>query len=100
MIKKFHCEICEKDIDIIYLINHHICSRSKNGSNEKSNIATICRNCHEDVHHGLIIIEGRFNSTHGNIVVYRDWSEQSVTGVKDPEIWLYPNAKIKYLKVK
>ena len=93
---KKRCEICKKEHSLIE--NHHIQSRSKNGPNISSNIAHICPNCHADVHHGLIIIEGRFNSSHGNILVFRKWSEFPIINENVPEVWLYPNAKVNDLK--
>jgi hypothetical protein len=94
---KLVCEICEERTEIL-LINHHIQSRSKGGIDHPSNIACLCRSCHEHVHHGLIIIEGRFNSNVGNIVVYHKWNESYVIKEVTPEVWLYPDAKIYKLK--
>ena len=91
--KKTICEICENGVEI-FMEHHHINSRSKGGTNEQHNLATICNQCHKKVHHGLLIIEGRFNSTHGNIIVWRNWNDPSVTGRNDPDVWLYPNAEI------
>jgi len=86
------CEICEEQLSMI--VKHHIHSQSKGGTNKKSNIANICSNCHADVHHGLIVIEGRWNSTHGNILVFRKWNEPYVITEDVPDVWLYPNAKV------
>lgn len=61
------CEICKNKFN--YLEKHHIKSVSKGGKNEKGNYAYICPNCHELVHRGEIILEGRFGSTKGTILV-------------------------------
>ena len=93
MNKKEKCEICE--LEIGYLIElHHIQSRSKGGSSLPFNIANICNGCHKKIHHGLIIVEGKFNSNVGRIIVWRNWNDTSITGEKDPEVWLYPNAEV------
>jgi uncharacterized protein YlaI len=90
---KTKCEICKKEHSII--VRHHIQSRSKNGSDHPSNIAHLCPNCHADVHNGIIVIEGRFNSTDGNILVFRKWNEKTIITENVPEVWLYPNSKKK-----
>jgi len=82
-----NCEICGKYFES--LDEHHIVSKSKGGSNNKSNIAYICPNCHRLTHKGLIIIEGRFDSVpKGNILVWRKYTQPSVTGIKDPEVYI------------
>ena len=92
------CEICGITNEEV-LIRHHIQSRSKGGHNGENNIANICANCHSLVHNGLIIIEGRYNSTSGNILVFRKWSEPYYINENSPEVWLFPNAKIfEYIK--
>ena len=82
-----NCEICPSEIKSTD--KHHIHSRSKGGSNLPWNKARICPNCHRLVHTGELIIEGRFHSTGGNILVYRKKGEESVTGLPDPIVWLY-----------
>ena len=45
------CVICiSKD----HLHTHHLRKRSKRGSNRAGNLATLCGDCHDDVHAGLI----------------------------------------------
>ena len=97
MKKRWFCEICSST-DIETLVYHHIQSRSKGGSNDKRNIACICSNCHAKVHHGLIIIEGRFNSTAGKIIIHRSWDEKPIITESTPDIWLYPNARVNELR--
>jgi len=94
------CEICDKDV--IVLEEHHIQSKSLNGSNLPYNIANICSGCHDKVHYGLIIIEGRFSSMKGNILIWRKFTEPNITGTVDPDVWLKPNHNIikeKYLRM-
>ncbi len=80
------CEVCNKYFES--LDKHHIQSRSKGGSNSPNNIAYICPNHHRLVHLGLVIIEGRFNSTSGDVLVWRKHDKESITGVKDPDVYI------------
>ena len=93
------CEICEKTTEFIK--EHHIHSKSLGGSNDPGNIANICSECHDKVHYGLIIIEGRFGSMDGNVLIWRKFNEPSFSELPDPPVWLKPNSKSlqeKYLK--
>jgi predicted restriction endonuclease len=85
-----NCEICGKNR---LLETHHIRSKCFNGTDKPYNLCYLCSNCHKLVHCGLIIIEGRFDCTSGNIVVWRKLNEKSVTGFEDPEVYLIPNTK-------
>jgi len=85
------CEICKEQTDFIK--EHHIHSKSKGGSNKPFNLAYICSECHDLVHVGIIIIEGRFSSMNGNILIWRKLNEQSITDLNDPVVWLKPNSK-------
>jgi len=80
------CEICENCF--VSIDKHHIQSKSKGGSDRPSNIAHICPNHHRMVHLGLLIIEGRFNSTNGDVLVWRKYTEKSITGTKDPDVYI------------
>ena len=81
---KLNCEICKKSFD--FKDKHHITSKRYGGTNSSSNLAIICPNCHRLVHKGLVIIEGRFDSDKGNILVWRTHTKPSITGVEDPKI--------------
>lgn len=85
------CEICNSKTEFIK--KHHIHSKSLGGNDSPSNKAYICSDCHDMVHAGLIIIEGRFNSMNGNILVWRRFTEPSITELSDPKCWLKPNSK-------
>jgi len=81
------CELCE---GLFYLTEkHHIHSQSKGGSNSKHNIARVCPVCHSEIHLGIIVVEGRFFTNNGNIVIHRKYNEPSITGNK-PECWISP----------
>jgi hypothetical protein len=85
------CEICNQ---ISFIDRHHIQSLSKNGNNYDYNKCEICPNCHRKVHKGDIILEGRFLTTScksGNKteLIWRKKGEKSITGVKDPLVWIY-----------
>jgi len=75
------CEICEDDS--VLLDKHHIISKSKGGSNKAYNIAHLCPNCHRRVHTGDIILEGRFESTLGNVLVYHLKGDQQFITDRD-----------------
>lgn len=90
-IHKQSCEICNYQMKI--LDNHHIHSLSEGGVNTDANKCKLCPNCHRLVHSGVIILEGRFNSTKGNIVVWRYKGQQSITGLSDPPVFLYTDLK-------
>jgi len=92
------CQICNKETDFIK--EHHIHSKSLGGKDSPYNIASICSDCHDKVHYGLIIIEGKFGSVNGNILIWRKFIDESITGLSDPPVWLKPNSnklKEKYL---
>ncbi len=86
-----NCEICGTQTDFIK--KHHIHSQTYGGTNEASNQAYICSECHDKVHCGLIIIEGRFGSMNGKILIFRNYGEDSVTGLPDPKVWLRPDSE-------
>jgi len=87
------CEICKimfKSYD-----DHHIHSTSLGGLNCASNRCRICPNCHRSTHNGEIIIEGRFSTGIGNIIVWRKKGEPSITEMPDPPVWLFEDMNIK-----
>ena len=76
-----------------YLDTHHIHSLSKGGMDIPANKAPLCPNCHRLIHSGVIILEGRFASTKGNILIWRYQGQPSVTGMPDPPVFLYTDLK-------
>lgn len=84
--KKYVCEICTKSFES--LDKHHINSLSKGGYDNEHNLAHICPNCHRLVHKGKLVLEGRFSTGKGNILVWRIFDQPSITGMKDPEVYL------------
>ena len=84
------CEICGEEISTD---THHIRSLSKGGKDIPSNKCKICPNCHRLVHLGYIIIEGSFlvlsKEESGNILIWRKKGDESITGIKDPEVFIY-----------
>jgi len=80
------CEIC--NLDFPAKEKHHIHSRSLGGTEDKSNKCFLCPNCHTLVHIGDIIIEGRFSSTAGPILIWRKKGEPSITGLPDPPVFI------------
>ena len=83
------CPICYKNIK---LDKHHIRSKTFGGTDNKGNLCYICPNCHRKVHTGILILEGWWESiTNGKILVFRKKGEESVTGIRDIPVWIYPD---------
>jgi hypothetical protein len=61
------CEISGKDYE--FLDKHHIQSKCYGGKDNEMNICYIRPDIHRLCHKGLIIIEGKFDSTNGKKVV-------------------------------
>lgn len=95
--EKINCELCKSD-DKYLLERHHIHSKSLGGCDKPYNLVDLCPRDHKLVHNGLIIIEGWFGSTTGRVLLWRRFDAESISGLPDPEVWLYKNAKIYELK--
>lgn len=91
--QKEDCELC-KSIDKFLLERHHIWSKSLGGPDKDWNLVDLCVRCHKLTHHGLVVIEGWFGSTQGRVLLWRRYDKESLSGLPDPEVWLYKNAKI------
>lgn len=78
------CEICG---DIAYTDNHHIQSKSKSGSNKAFNRASLCKKCHDLVHRGEIILEGRFMTSNDNMLIFHNYGDDSITG-REPDCYI------------
>jgi hypothetical protein len=73
--EKYECEICGLD-SVSALERHHIIpTTDPRSTNQPSNIAVLCGSCHNEVHAGLKIIEGRFSTTAGNILFWHKRNE-------------------------
>ena len=83
---KMLCEVCKKGFE--FKEYHHIQSKCYGGSNDKVNIAYVCSNCHTLIHRGKFIVEGRFDTSKGDILVWRKHTEPSITGFKDPKVYI------------
>lgn len=84
--KKNICNVCNEHH---YCDKHHIQSKCYGGTNIKANTAKLCTLCHRLVHVGDIIIEKQVLSSTGKILIHRQRGEQSITGMPDPNVWLY-----------
>lgn len=81
------CEICGR---IGRTEKHHIVSKSLGGSNNRSNLAELCPNCHTSVHFREIIIEGKFMTTKGFQLIYHRKNEAPIiTGQELPNVFVY-----------
>jgi len=70
------CQICnEPEI----LVEHHINGRKFQNYNVWWNLAYICSNCHNKVHHGIIIIEKWVQTTRGKELLWHYANEVGVT---------------------
>lgn len=81
----YPCEICNESN---FLIQHHIEGREIKNANSHKNLANICSNCHLKIHKGEIIIEKRAMTTEGNILLWHNKTESSITG-DDSNIYLF-----------
>lgn len=71
------CDICgEKHI----LVIHHIKGRDGKDSEKFYNKANICSNCHNKIHHGLIIVEKWIKTSEGLELFWHHKGESSTTG--------------------
>ena len=52
---EFTCQLCGSHR---HLQIHHIEPRSKGGDNSEDNLLTLCRDCHDGVHHGRMPLKG------------------------------------------
>lgn len=71
------CQICK---NVTFLQTHHIEGRNIPNANRASNLIDICANCHNEIHHGEIIIEGWFMSTGGMELIWHKKEENGLTG--------------------
>lgn len=93
MSTKIQCEICGEHEDIL-LETHHLHSKCYGGKDTNSNKAVLCLKHHKMVHHGLLVLVGRFDTTQGNKLIWRKYNEIFSPDIQEPHVWLYPNAKI------
>lgn len=88
------CEICKED-DKATLHKHHIVERTDpNTSNDDMNLAIVCSNCHNKIHHGNIEVIGVFPSTqlpYGRTLVYKVDGVCNIPGLEEP--YYRPQAK-------
>lgn len=69
--RKVNCEICGYAVKSA-LHAHHMVPVSRPGStNHPNNLIVLCANCHNEVHAGDKIIEGRFLTSSGVRVFWR-----------------------------
>lgn len=79
------CEICGNKAHH----RHHIISRAFGGKNTKENLTNLCASCHVEVHQGNLIIEGRFQTTAGNVLIWHKKGDQSITGMEDHRVFTF-----------
>lgn len=88
MVIKDICEICGFIDKRALHLQHMIPRTDKRSTNFKSNLACICSNCHNLVHAGEIIIEGRFLTSAGNKLF---WHKKDSTYYIREGIFLQPD---------
>lgn len=74
---KYPCEVCQEQT---FLVQHHIQGRDISNANKHSNLANICSNCHLKIHRGEIILEKRVMTTIGEVLLWHDKVDESITG--------------------
>lgn len=81
------CEICGNDNKAV-LHKHHIVERTDpNTSNHPLNLAVLCSNCHNKIHHNQIRIIGLFPSTklpYKRTLVYEENGKINAPELVDP----------------
>lgn len=81
------CEICGNTNKEV-LHKHHIVERTDpNTSNDDTNLAIVCANCHNKIHAGMIKVIGVFPSTklpYARTLVYEIDGVSNVPGIQDP----------------
>ncbi len=78
------CEICGKQT---FLEQHHIRGRNIPDPHNSNNLTNICAECHNKVHHGIIIIEDKMMTTEGLKLIWHHYKEPSLTG-DDAKPWI------------
>ncbi len=74
---KFPCEVCKEQT---FLVQHHIEGRNIKNANSHNNLANICSNCHLKIHRGEIIVEKRVMTTLGEVLMWHENKDTSITG--------------------
>ena len=65
------CVICGED-DRSTLEIHRIVEGENGGKYTEHNSICICSSCHSKVHHGSLEIVGKYKSTAGDVLIYKD----------------------------
>ena len=86
------CAICGKKG--IPLKEHHIQGRDIPNYNHPNNRCSICGNCHDLIHYGIIIIEGWFQTSNGKELLWHEVNKPSFSG-QDSISHLIPNVPTK-----
>jgi len=71
------CPICEERH---ILVEHHIEGRNIPNPNHSSNLAYVCSCCHRELHEGIVIIEGYFQTSNGLQLIWHFKDEEGLTG--------------------
>jgi hypothetical protein len=88
------CEICGED-DKATLHKHHVVPRTDgNSDNNPMNLAILCSNCHNKIHHGSLKVIGIYPSTklpYRRTVIFEENGNSNVPQIKEP--YYIPQAK-------
>jgi len=69
------CHICgERNYDLLDV--HRITPGAEGGEYRKHNTICTCCKCHRKIHAGEIIVEGKYNSTKGEVLHYFENGEE------------------------
>jgi hypothetical protein len=86
-LKYIVCEICGEN-NISTLHKHHIVPRTDvNSDNSWGNLAVLCSNCHNKIHHGTLKIIGVYPSTklpYKRTVIFEDNGISNVPQITEP----------------
>jgi len=98
-LKMLQCSICKSEVD--FLQNHHIIPKSVGGTDEDSNIISICINCHRKIHTSNItsspyLINKGFERVEYEDKVAKIWLTENKNLVIDKLNKLYKSNNTKY----
>ena len=88
------CEICNERE---HHHKHHIQSKVYNGSNKAYNTCMLCASDHVEVHKGTLIIEGRFLTDDGYMLIWHRNGDDSITGTDPSPVYLISPPAPRYL---
>ena len=82
----YKCVLCKGKSKDKHLHVHHVVFRSEDGSDEESNLVTLCKTCHDKLHHGEI--EYKAKGKHKGTLLYAT----QMNSIRVQLLRIYPEA--------